>query len=75
MASDDGSQRSSASDASPTMESGFAAEDRTAKAAEYNANQLLPTGRKLDQANANLERVISGIECLAGALSRLSEKR
>ena len=51
------------------------AEDRFARAAEYNANQLLHISRKLDAVNGNLERVIKGFEELTGLMSRLGDKR
>ena len=59
----------------PEAGSGVAAEDRIAQAAEYNANQLLQISQKLDAVNANLERVVKGIEDLAGLMSSLGDRR
>ena len=64
-----------ASEQLPEAGDDTAAEDRIAHAAEYNANQLLHISQKLDAVNGNLERVIKGIEDLAGLMSSLGDKR
>ena len=68
-------KQSAESNQPPEAGSGVAAEDRIAQAAEYNANQLLQISQKLDAVNANLERVVKGIEDLAGLMSSLGDKR